>query len=203
MISIPMRPTLLHLILPFLLLITPAHAQRMEITLKGDVVTMKGLVDFETCDLLWFMLRRVPTVKTIALSSRGGPMQAGRCVGAMLRDLKLSTIILDSCMVGCVPIFMGGVERMVDNPKSVLLTQASFFLGERHTEIDPDQQRIDREWYPLMAPQIDRKFLEQWIVLPHRFQFMRFMQDKAELCEDRNCKPIAGTNFKTAGFVTR
>jgi hypothetical protein len=203
MISIPMRPTLLHLILPFLLLITPAHAQRMEITLKGDVVTMKGLVDFETCDLLWFMLRRVPTVKTIALSSRGGPMQAGRCVGAMLRDLKLSTIILDSCMVGCVPIFMGGVERMIDNPKSVLLTQASFFLGERHTEIDPDQQRIDREWYPLMAPQIDRKLLEQWTGLKHRFEFMRFYQDKAEICEHKKCNALPGVTLKSAGLTTK
>lgn len=185
------------------LLISPARAQ-MEVTVKGDVITMKGIVDYEACNLLWFMLRQVPTAKTVALSSRGGAMRAGRCAGAMIRDHKLSTTVLDHCMIGCVPIFLGGVERSIDNPKATLLVQASFFTDEkRRSQVDPDQQRIDREWYPMMAPQIDRKLMEQWIVLPHRFQFMRFMQDKAELCEDRNCKPIAGANFKTAGFVTR
>ena len=190
------------LLLPFLLLITPAHAQ-MEISVKGDVVTMKGMVDHEACDLLWFMLRRVPTVKTIALSSRGGYMQAGRCIGSMVRDYKLSTIVLDHCMVGCAAIFLGGVERSFEGPKSTLVLQGSFLVRSKERALDPAQQAIDREWYPLMVPQIDRKLMEQWITLPHQFQFIRFYQDRAEICEHRTCKPLPGVSAKSAGLTTR
>ena len=196
-----MRPTLLQLVLlPFLLLITPAAAQ-MEVNSAGTVLTIKGSINQFECDDLWFRLQRFPNLKTVALSSAGGDGKRARCMGQLARQYRLSTIVLDHCMGSCVAIWLGGVERTLSDQKSALILTASI-PNDQDARYDPGDIATLRDWLPLMVPKLDAKLLDQWINLPQKHSIQLF-QDRAMICDEKLCKPAPSLSAKTLGFTTR
>ena len=78
--SLPLRMCQVHLAaLLALMIVTQDAAAQMQVTIRGDVVTMRGGVSGNSCEKLWILLQR-NRVSTVQLSSSGGNSADGRCV---------------------------------------------------------------------------------------------------------------------------
>ena len=197
--SLPLRMCQVHLAaLLTLMIVTQDAAAQMQVTIRGDVVTMRGGVSGNSCEKLWILLQR-NRVSTVELSSSGGNSADGRCVGMLIREYKLTTIVLDYCISACSSMWMGGVRRFLAGPNA-FLGMHSTFISQSHMVSSAPMLNLKRIWLPLMAPNINRFLMEQWLYLQRPEQVMRFFKDRADLCDGRDCKPIPGQNIDTAGL---
>jgi len=186
--------------LVFVALGTPAFAQ-MTITLKGDVATMKGRITGNECDELWLLLQKNKSIKTIELTSHGGNSASGHCTGMLIRRYKLNTVAIDYCTSACSYMWLGGISRKLSGRNTYLGTHGAYSTDDKK-ELSHRLARLGDVWVLNMAPNVDRALLEQWVRLPKQAQVMRFYQDRAELCDGRDCTPIPGRNIKNAGLST-
>jgi len=178
-----------------------AHAQ-MTMTVKADVVNMRGPIGGNECDELWLLLQKNKNIKTVELqASNGGKAGSGRCTGLLIRRYKFNTIAIGHCVSACSSMWLGGVTRKLSGPKSYVGLHGTYNADEKK-ELSPRFIKLKDIWVINLAPDVDRTLLQQWLNLPLTKQVMRFYQDRAELCDGRDCTPIAGRNIKNAGLST-
>ena len=175
-----------------------APALGMDIEVQGNQVVMSGGVTGSECSELSEILRQ-NTISTVVLThSRGGNADAGYCVGALIREHRLETVIRGSCNSSCSRMWLGGVSRMLDGTNSRVGLHGNYKDGN----LLPAAPARLRAWIPLYAP-VNKELMEQWINLPQNNQMMYFYNDRAELCDQSHCTPLQGWNARNAGLSTQ
>src|SRR3954469_22436816 len=93
--------------------LSSAPAFGMNIEIQGNQVVMSGPVTGTECSQLQPVLQQ-NSIRTIVLTrSNGGNAEAGYCVGALIRQYRLATLIRGSCNSSCSRMWLGGVSRML------------------------------------------------------------------------------------------
>jgi hypothetical protein len=190
---------------PFALMILltlwmPFQTRAMDMKVDGESVVMSGAVDGSECSALGAILSQA-TISTVVLTnSGGGNARAGYCVGDLIRERGLSTVIRGRCASSCSRMWLGGVERSLEGPNARVGLHGNY--GSNGALLADAPQRL-RTWIPQRAPNVDRALMEQWTSLPSNNWMMYFYNDKAELCESRACTLLSGRNARNAGLSTR
>src|SRR3954451_6876436 len=138
----------------------------MNIEIQGNQVVMSGPVTGTECSQLQPILQQV-AIRTIVLTrSNGGNAEAGYCVGALIRQYRLATLIRGSCNSSCSRMWLGGVSRMLDGPNSRVGLHGNC---DRNGNLLAGAPARLQAWIPSYAP-VSKALLEQWTVLPFNKQ---------------------------------
>jgi hypothetical protein len=171
----------------------------MEIQVQGNEVAMSGHVNGSECSDLRTILQNNSVNLVVLGNSTGGDADAGYCVGALIRQQGLATVIRGSCASSCSRMWLGGVSRTLDGPNSRVGLHGNY---DREGTLLPAAPARLRAWLPSYAP-VDRQLMEQWINLGRNTQMMYFYNQRAELCDHQSCTPIPGQNAFNVGLSTR
>ena len=98
-------------------------------------------------------------------------------------------------------MWLGGVRRSLDGPNSRVGLHGNYSSSSGGLELAAPQRL--RNWIPSYAPDVDKAVMEEWIRLPTNKWTMYFYNDRAELCQSGDCKPIDGRNVRNAGLAAR
>ena len=178
----------------------PSLSLAMDMSVAGTSVRMSGPVVGDDCEQLRSILART-SIKTVILGqSKGGNADAGYCVGALIRENNISTVIQGSCASSCSRMWLGGVSRRLEGAGSRVGLHGNY-----------DSQRYLRSgaperlqgWIRTYVPTVDGALLEQWTNLPTSRQMMYFYIARAELCTGSACTSLPGRNASNAGLLTR
>jgi hypothetical protein len=176
-----------------------AAAFAMNIEIQGSKVVMSGDVIGSECSELQSILQRTRINAVILTRSKGGNADAGYCVGALIRQYGLATVIRGSCNSSCSRMWLGGVSRTLDGAHSRVGLHGNY----RDGALLPGAPARLQAWIPSYAPSVNRQLMEQWTNLPSNKQMMYFYNDRAELCDHGQCTPLPGWNALNAGLSTR
>ena len=194
-----MRP--LPFALPALLFMAMAFpSQAMDMKVEGETIVMSGPVDGSECTNLGTILSQARIRTVVLTNSGGGNARAGYCVGDLIRERGLSTVIRGRCASSCSRMWLGGVDRTLEGPNSRVGLHGNYASGGG---LLPDAPQRLRAWIPQHAPNVDKALMEQWTSLPSNNWMMYFYNDRAELCESRACTPVTGRDARNAGLTTR
>jgi hypothetical protein len=188
------------LLLLLLLVLMPSQTRAMDMKIDGESVVMSGAVDGSECTALGTILSQTKINTVVLTNSGGGNARAGYCVGDLIRERGLSTVIRGRCASSCSRMWLGGVERALEGPNSRVGLHGNY---STNGGLLPDAPYRLRTWIPQHAPNVDKALMEQWTILPSNNWMMYFYNDKAELCESRTCTPVSGRNVRNAGLSTR
>jgi hypothetical protein len=83
----------------------------MEIEVQGNAVVMSGDVTGSECSELQSILQQAHITTVILRHSKGGNADARYCVGELIRQHGLATVIHGSCNSSCSRMWLGGVTR--------------------------------------------------------------------------------------------
>ncbi len=161
---------------------------------------MSGSVVGSECDTLSSVLSKNNIKLVVLKDSGGGDARAGYCVGALIRERGLSTVIRGRCASSCSRMWLGGVERTLEGTHSRVGLHGNYNNGGGLLADAPQKLR---SWIPQYAASVDRDLMEQWIHLPVNKSMMYFYNDKAELCEKGSCSLISGRTARNAGLSTK
>ena len=184
----------------FLAALSAQSASAMDITVEGSTVTMGGRVVGTECDQLRNIISNNRIENVILTNSPGGDADAGYCVGALIRESRLSTSIRGSCASSCSRMWLGGIIRTLTGNDSRVGLHGNY--GSTGALLAAAPARL-RSWIPLYAPSVDQDLMEKWINLPVNTNVMFFYNDRAEICEGNVCSPISQRNAKNAGLTTQ
>jgi hypothetical protein len=176
-----------------------AAAFAMNIEIQGSKVVMSGNVIGSECSELQSILQRTRINAVILTRSKGGNADAGYCVGALIRQYGLATVIRGSCNSSCSRMWLGGVSRTLDGAHSRVGLHGNYRDGALLRGAPARLQA----WIPSYAPSVNRQLMEQWTNLPSNKQMMYFYNDRAELCDHGQCTPLPGWNALNAGLSTQ
>ncbi len=171
----------------------------MDIEVDGSQVVMSGDVTGTECEELLSVLQQNPIRSVVLTQSKGGRADSGYCVGALIRQHQLSTVIRGSCASSCSRMWLGGVSRTLDGPNSRVGLHGNY---DRAGNLEPGAPARLQAWIPTYAP-VNRRLMEQWTTLPVNKQMMFFYNDRAELCDHGHCTRMPGWNALNAGLATQ
>ncbi len=154
---------------------------------EGDTVILSGSVVGSECAGLETLLSQHVIKRVVLTNSGGGDARAGYCVGDLVRERGLATVIRGRCASSCSRMWLGGVERNYANGGGLL----------------PEAPQKLRDWIVHRVPDVDKGLMERWIHLPSNKWMMYFYNDKAELCQSGACTPLEGRTARNAGLATR
>lgn len=192
-----MLPTML---LSSLLFSVSFHVWAMDMKVEGPAVVMSGSVVGSDCASLASILSKNKIEVVVLTDSGGGDVRAGYCVGGLIREHGLSTVVQGRCASSCSRMWLGGIDRTLEGPKSSVGLHGNYSHNGGLLAAAPQQLRA---WIPQHAPAVDKDLMEQWIRLPSNKWTMYFYNDKAELCGNGVCTPVDGRNALNAGLSTR
>jgi hypothetical protein len=170
----------------------------MDIEVQGDLVVMSGRVLGSECSQLAATLQQNAIHVVVLTASPGGNADAGYCVGELIRQHRLATVIRGSCASSCSRMWLGGVTRRLDGAESRVGLHGNY---KEDGNLRPGAPARLRAWLPTYAP-VNQQLMEQWINLPINKQMMYFYIDRAELCDRGLCTPLPGWNVFNAGLAT-
>jgi hypothetical protein len=176
-----------------------APAGAMEFDVQDDEVRLSGHVTGSEYSQLLAILASHPIKTVVFTVSGGGDADTGYNVGELIRQRGLATVIRGSCASSCSRMWLGGVTRTLEGPNSRVGLHGNY---DNAGVLRPGAPVRLRAWLPAYAP-VDRQLMEQWINLGRNTQMMYFYNDRAELCDHRNCTPIPGRNAFNAGLTTK
>jgi hypothetical protein len=171
----------------------------MDLEVQGDQVVMSGPVTGTECSQLLSILQQNPIRVVVLTWSTGGNAEAGYCVGALIRQYGLATVIRGSCNSSCSRMWLGGVSRTLEGANSRVGLHGNY---DRNGNLLPGAPGRLQAWLPSYAP-VNRQLMEQWTTLPVNKQMMFFYNDRAELCDHGQCTPMPGWNARNAGLSTQ
>ena len=172
----------------------------MTMTVEGETVVLSGAVVRADCADLEVLLARAKVTTVVLTNSGGGNADSGYCIGALVRSRGLSTVIRGRCASSCSRMWLGGVRRSLDGPNSRVGLHGNY---NDNGGLQSGAPQKLRNWIPNYAPGVDKALMEQWITLPTGKWMMYFYNDRAELCQSGECKPVEGRNAYNAGLATR
>ncbi len=173
-------------------------AVAMDFQVRGHAVEMSGHVTGDECSQLQSILQQ-NSIRTVILhDSRGGNADAGYCVGALIRQHGLATVIHGYCNSSCSRMWLGGVSRTLKGEKSRVGLHGNY----SHGTLEPGAPQRLQAWIPSYAP-VNKQLMEQWTTLRYNKQMMYFYNDRAELCSFGKCTPLPGWNARSAGLSTQ
>jgi hypothetical protein len=171
----------------------------MDIEIQGHEVVMSGDVTGSECAELQSILERTQISTVILTHSKGGNADAGYCVGALIRQHGLATVIRGRCNSSCSRMWLGGVSRTLDGAHSRVGLHGNY----RNGALLPGAPARLQAWITSYAPAVNRQLMDQWTNLPSNKQMMLFYNDRAELCDHGQCRPLPEWNAFNAGLSTR
>jgi hypothetical protein len=174
-------------------------APAMDIEVQKNQVIMSGPVIGSECSQLESILRQNAIGVVVLTNSHGGNADAGYCVGELIRQRRLATVIHGSCNSSCSRMWLGGVSRTLDGANSRVGLHSNY---DSNGNLRPGAPARLRAWLPNYAP-VNRELMEQWINLPENKQMMYFYNDRAELCDYGRCTSLPGWNARNAGLSTQ
>src|SRR5579863_503005 len=104
-----------------LLLSLPSWAMEswaMDMKVEGSSVVLSGSVVGSECTTLEQLLSQNNIATVVLTNSGGGDARAGYCVGDLVRERGLATVIRGRCASSCSRMWLGGVARTLDGPNS-------------------------------------------------------------------------------------
>jgi hypothetical protein len=182
----------------FAILWTALPSWAMTMTVEGETVVLSGAVVKADCADLEALLARAKVTTVVLTNSGGGNADSGYCIGALVRSRGLSTVIRGRCASSCSRMWLGGVRRSLDGPNSRVGLHGNYSSTGGLESAAPQKLR---NWIPAFAPDVDKILMEEWIGLPTNKWMMYFYNDRAELCQSSDCKPIEGRNVRNAGLA--
>jgi hypothetical protein len=188
--------------LPLLLAIAAtchAPALGMEIAAQGDQVVMSGPVTGTECSRLALILQQNSVHVVVLTQSNGGNADAGYCVGELVRQHQLATVIQGNCSSSCSRMWLGSVSRTLDGANSHVGLHGNY---DRDGALLPGAPARLQAWLPNYAP-VNRQLMERWTTLPSSSQMMYYYNDRAVLCDHGHCSPMPGWNALKAGLSTQ
>jgi hypothetical protein len=171
----------------------------MEIEVQGNALVMSGDVTGSECSELQSILQQAHITTVILTHSKGGNADVGYCVGELIRQHGLATVIHGSCNSSCSRMWLGGVTRTLSGANSRVGLHGNY----RDGDLRPGAPARSEAWIPSYAPSVNRQLMEQWTNLPTNRQMMFFYNDRAELCDHGNCTSLPGWNARNAGLSTQ
>jgi len=174
-------------------------ALAMSMTVDGARVVLSGPVEGDECGRLKSILRRTAVRTVVLTQSHGGNAATGYCVGELIRARGLDTVICGSCNSSCSRMWLGGVSRTLDGKNARVGLHGNYQQGA----LEPGAPERLRAWILKYAPRVNRELMMQWTRLPTKRDMMYFYNDRAELCESRQCALLPGWNAVNAGLATR
>jgi hypothetical protein len=171
----------------------------MEIEVQGNAVVMSGDVTGSECSELQSILQQAHITTVILRHSKGGNADAGYCVGELIRQHGLATVIHGSCNSSCSRMWLGGVTRTLAGANSRVGLHGNY----RDGDLRPGAPARLEAWIPSYAPSVNRQLMEQWTNLATNRQMMFFYNDRVELCDHGNCTSLPGWNARNAGLSTQ
>lgn len=174
-------------------------ALAMTMTVDGARVVLSGSVEGDECGRLGSILQQTAVRTVVLTQSQGGNAEAGYCVGALIRARGLDTVIRGSCNSSCSRMWLGGVSRTLDGKNARVGLHGNY----RNGTLEPGTPARLQAWIPMYAPEVNRDLITQWTQLPTNHDMMFFYNDRAELCENRQCTPLPRWNAVNAGLATR
>ena len=93
------------------LLLASAPAKAATITAKGNVIEIKGDIEFGDFDKFSAKLGAFPDTKIVSLNSRGGRARDAYRIGVLLHIWEMGTIVPEgqTCQSACVMIWAAGI----------------------------------------------------------------------------------------------
>jgi len=176
-----------------------AAVPAMDIEVQNNEVIMSGPVNGSECAQLGSILRQNAIGVVVLTNSHGGNADAGYCVGELIRQHRLATVIRGSCNSSCSRMWLGGVSRTLDGANSRVGLHSNY---NRNGDLRSGAPARLRAWIPNYAP-VNRELMEQWINLPENKQMMYFYNDRAKLCDHGRCSALPGWNARNAGLSTQ
>ncbi len=181
-------------------MIVSLPSEAMTLSIEGSSVVLSGSVVGSECTALEHVLSQNKIKLVVLTNSGGGDARAGYCVGDLIREHGLATVIRGRCASSCSRMWLGGVERTLDGPNSRVGLHGNY---NNSGGLLADAPQKLRDWIPSHAPDVDRKLMEQWIHLPSNKWMMYFYNDKVELCGNGACTPIDGRTARNTGLSTQ
>jgi hypothetical protein len=126
---------------------------------EGSSVVLSGSVVGSEGTTLEQLLSQNRITTVVLTNSGGGDARAGYCVGDLVRERGLATVIRGRCASSCSRMWLGGVIRTLDGPNSRVGLHGNYNGGG----LLPDAPQKLRAWIPLHAPDVDGKLMEEWI----------------------------------------
>jgi hypothetical protein len=86
----------------------------------GNVLFVLGNIESGFAETFAEVIASNPEIDTVALGSAGGSVYDALKAGQMIRALRLDTTLANNCYSACPLVFLGGVNRTIWSPYSVL-----------------------------------------------------------------------------------
>jgi hypothetical protein len=192
-----MRRSLLGPLSALLLCLDAQAANAMSMILIEKTVVMAGMVMGDECDRLKAIAARTSITTVILAESNGGDAPTGYCVGEFIRTNGINTIVYGHCISSCSRMWLGGVKRTLEGTNARIGLHGHYSQGA----LMPESPARLKDWIPRFAPKVDKELMEQWVNLPFSRQVMFFYNERASICDNRDCKPIPGRNLFNAGLA--
>ena len=93
-----------------------AEDVRERISFAGDRIMIEGQIETGFSERLEHAIRSHPEARVVAISSNGGSVSEAIEAGRVIRSNGLSTTLENSCDSSCALVFLGGVERLINQP---------------------------------------------------------------------------------------
>jgi hypothetical protein len=185
-----------------LLMLLPGVGHAMDMRVEGQTAYLTGGVVNSDCDSFDKLLAGSGITTVVFEKSPGGALAAGYCVGNRIRTHRLSTVIDDYCDSACSLMWLGGVERTLARKTSRLGMHGA---GNDVGASDGSRGGELYQYTVGMAPNVDRKLLDEWVHFKGLSMIMLFTNDRAETCRGRGiaCTPISGRNAVNVGLATK
>jgi hypothetical protein len=178
-------------------------AQAMDIRVQGTTVTMSGPVTGNECRALKEILDTQWIREVVLTGSLGGNVDAGYCVGELIRARGVNTRIDGYCISSCSRMWLGGVERTLEGFGSRVGLHGHY---DNSGNLIPGAPERLRAWIPRFTP-VDTALMEKWINLPRANNVMFFYGGFAENCTSGTggdvgrCSRISGMSARAAGLT--
>lgn len=86
----------------------------MTVSVEGSTMTLSGLVDPQTVNMIITRLRAQPRITTVVLRQSGGGAAGSMiAIAQEFRERGVTTMVNGRCVSACAVMFMGGVQRTI------------------------------------------------------------------------------------------
>lgn len=118
----------------------------LDLVKQGTLLHLRGPMQSGITRRVSEFLRQHPAVTGIILDSKGGKISASRGLAKIIRENKLDTYSLETCMSACTTAFAAGVHRALGTNAKLGFHQYQAFTVYPHFDIDQEQAK-DIAWF--------------------------------------------------------
>ena len=128
----------------------------VQIADDGHELLVTGFISWSLVADVKDELSRKSGIKTVALSSVGGRVEAARQLASIVKSYNLSTVVYDRCISACTTVFLAGKTRLM--ARNAKLAFHSFYV-ESQSDSPENEQANEQAIKDGISTGIDPSFL--------------------------------------------